>query len=470
MAPLDSTGAPRLTEPPGRWLFNDPVAGLWLRPWFDRAALHALTRWYMPLSRAWAAALVAGEDAERFWRELPGEAATWPGPGVALRLVARRRRRYEDAAAAWERALFGNDGAESEARVAAETRRRGAAERLMLSRSAFVPLALQGRLPPVKWEVRGPQEVAARHGPRVAAAEARFPPPDWPEIARSQALPGPAGEQFWLRFPSPFPETGGEAWARVFEPAGVAHPPTIIFLHGICVELEFWPDSRDPLPTLAGRGIRVVRPEGPWHGRRRLEGSFGGEPALARGPIGFIELFEAWVAEIAVLIAWARHTSDGPVALGGISLGALTSQLVATAARHWPERMRPDALLLVATSGEMAESLSQSSMGRAIGLGQELAKRGWRTEDMAKWRPLVEPEGAPAPAPERIVMVLGSVDDVTPYPGGMGLSEAWQVPAVNRFVWPRDHFSTGLGIAADQGPIRRLIEILEGLRGGRDGT
>jgi len=44
------------------------------------------------------------------------------------------------------------------------------------------------------------------------------------------------------------------------------------------------------------------------------------------------------------------------------------------------------------------------------------------------------------------------------------------VPAVNRFVWPRGHFSTGLGIGADQGPLRRLIEVLESLPGAGTGA
>ena len=52
---------------------------------------------------------------------------------------------------------------------------------------------------------------------------------------------------------------------------------------------------------------------------------------MGRGPLGFIALFQAWVAEVAALIAWARQTSDGPVAVGGVSLGALAAQMVAMA-------------------------------------------------------------------------------------------------------------------------------------------
>ena len=451
--------AKRLPEPTGGWLFKDPFAGLWLRPWFDRIALNAVARWYMPLSRAWAAALAARGDPDRFWRELPGKRASVLARRPPLALIERRRRACDEAAQAWEAAFFDGAIRDAPGRVAAERRRRATAEMLMLARGVFLPLRLRGWLPAVKWEIQGTNEVATRHGHRLIAPEAAFPAPPLPEVARSHPVAGPAGDQFWLRFTSPVRDAG-EAWARVYEPSGVVDPPTVVFLHGLGVEPEFWPDSRDPVPALAGQGVRVVRPEGPWHGRRRVEGSYGGEPVLARGPLGFLDLFEAWVAEVAVLTAWARRIGAGAVAIGGISLGALTSQLVATAARHWPAEMRPDALFLVATSGEAAETLAASSLGRAIGLPDQLAAHGWTAEAMAPWWPLVEPRGEPALPPERILMVLGSVDDVMPYSGGLGLSDAWGVPAENRFVRRRGHFSAGLGIAADKGPFSRLVHLL----------
>ncbi len=61
-------------------------------------------------------------------------------------------------------------------------------------------------------------------------------------------------------------------------------------------------------------GIRVIRPEGPWHGRRRLPGTYGGEPVLARGPGGLLDYFHAHVIELGRLVAWARATRGGPVA------------------------------------------------------------------------------------------------------------------------------------------------------------
>jgi pimeloyl-ACP methyl ester carboxylesterase len=279
-------------------------------------------------------------------------------------------------------------------------------------------------------------------------------------------VPGPAGSQYWLRFAAEVSGRPDTAWARVFEPEAGVEPPTLIYLHGICMEMEHWPDSRDPIPELARRGVRVVRVEGPYHGRRRWPGFYGGEPALARAPLGMLDLFQAWVAEIGQLVLWARETSSGPVAVAGISLGALTSQLFASAAAGWPAAARPDVALLVCTSGDVTATMTESGLAQALGLPKRLQARGWSAETVAAFRPLAEPGDVPGLPPERIVMVLGRQDVVTPYKGGLALAERWRVPEANRFVWARGHFSAGLGLMADAGPIARLLAALEAARHG----
>jgi pimeloyl-ACP methyl ester carboxylesterase len=450
---------PHLPAPAGGWLFRGPPAALWLRPWFDRLALAAVARWYLPLSRAWAAAVAAEGDPARFWAELPGEPARVPGIEAALALVERRRGQHLEREREWEAAFFGADAPSDAALVAAEHRRRRRAERLMLTRGAFAPLAALGRAPQAKWALDDEAALSARHGHRLAGAAAAFPAPEAPEMRRSAIVPGPHGARFWLRYPAPSPEMG-EAWAHVHAPTGVADPPTVVFLHGICVEAEYWSEGWDPLPGLAARGLRVVRLEGPWHGRRRLAGHYGGEPALARGPGGFLALFEAWVAEAAATIAWARRTSAGPVALGGISLGALTSQLAAVAAHHWPDEMRPDVLMLVATTGDVAATLASGGLGKSLDMRSRLERAGWSEETIAPWMALAEPQGEPALPPERIIMALGDRDRVTPYAGGLALAERWRIPPQNRFIRPRGHFSTSLAIAERGGPLERLVEVL----------
>ena len=57
------------------------------------------------------------------------------------------------------------------------------------------------------------------------------------------------------------------------------------------MELDYWREAVDNTPTLTRQGLRVIRPEGPWHSRRRQRGFYGGEPAMALGPEGFLKLF-----------------------------------------------------------------------------------------------------------------------------------------------------------------------------------
>jgi hypothetical protein len=215
---------------------------------------------------------------------------------------------------------------------------------------------------------------------------------------------------------------------------------------------------------LVRKGLRVIRPEGPWHGRRRRPGTFGGEPAMAQGPLGFLQLFAAWGAEVAVLIDWTRRRngegSSAQVALGGVSLGALTSQLVATAARDWPERLRPDALILIACSENLKNVAFQGSLAAAIGLPARLAVQGWSEADIERYLPLMEPRGGPAMVPEKIVMTLGEADDLTPFAGGLTLARRWQVPPANLFLRHQGHFSVAFDLARRPQPLDRLVEIL----------
>jgi pimeloyl-ACP methyl ester carboxylesterase len=457
---------PRLKEPAGGWLFHNPALSLCLRPWMDRAALRAITRCYMPLARAWAAAVAARGDPRQFWVELPAQ------PGARdvqpqLKEAMRRHQRYGEVERDWENGFFGATAARGAQLVYLEAQRRLAAKQMVRSCATFLPLALRGCLPNIKWDVRSPQAVAAGHAGRLGSREQAFPVPVLPVLARSHSVAGPLGDQFWLRFASPALQArhkekpDGQAWAHVYEPANpVADRPTLIFLHGLCMEPEYWPDVQDPLPALSGQGVRVIRAEGPWHGRRRMAGHYGGEPILARGPLGLLELLEAWIAEIAVLVAWAHSSARGPVAIAGVSLGALTGQVALTAATHWPEEMRPDAALLVATSGDLLEVVERGSLAAAIGLPGQLAAAGWTSAELTRWLSLAAPVGEPALPVERIVMVLGSADTVTPFAGGHALAERWGLPPQNRFTSVRGHFSAAAAAVTDDAPLRRLLQIL----------
>lgn len=182
------------------------------------------------------------------------------------------------------------------------------------------------------------------------AATALVPEP-MPEVTALHRVPGPVGTEYWIRFKSPSARMNDEVVARVYEPDGVVDPPTLIFGHGVCVEFDHWHGLVDEVFAFYRMGIRVIRPEAPWHGRRVPPGRYGGEAFIACAPRGALDIFAAQLPEWAVLIDWARRTSAGPVAVRGSSLGALNAQLLAAQARDWPARLHPDALFLVTHCG-----------------------------------------------------------------------------------------------------------------------
>jgi pimeloyl-ACP methyl ester carboxylesterase len=418
-----------------------------LRPWFDVVALYTVAHWYLPLSRAWAAAQTpdarGGDLSEAF-----------------VRRVAAGRTDYDAAEAAWRADLFGRDERSAEHLLAATKARQEAAQRHMTTRGYGVTGHLRRRFPGVRWQVPRPDVVEAAQGARLAGPEAAFPAPEVPAVERSRALPGPFGREYWLRFRAPV--SGDTAWAHVYEPEGAVDPPSLIFLHGIGMETEFWQDLEDNVSALAAQGLRVIRPEGPWHGRRRPEGWYGGEPAIATAPLGLIELFQAWAAEVAVLTAWARAHGSARVGLSGVSLGSLTSQMIAVASARWPAAQRLDALLLVATTGDMMALAESGSLSRALGLWPAMEAAGWSHAALDRWRPLLEPAAPPGLPPDRIWMLLGATDDLTPFAGGLELARRWGVPAENLFRRRQGHFSVSLGLARDAAPLVPIRRALVG--------
>ncbi len=443
-------------------LVGSAAGGLLLRPWFDDTALRLLTQWYFPLSRGWAAALAADGSVERFLTELPcGRFSRRLLPSILSR-VETHRAVLAAADRQWEDAFFGSGPARAEI----EAQRWHAASALTNVRASLVPLHMATRLPPIAWQVEAPASVTDRHNSRLGCLPQAFSDSFDPSIVEpSRGFLSPAGIEGWVRFPAPTAAIPGRAWARISTPAvtpqGASRTmPSVIFTHGIAMETEFAGVRRDPLGALVAAGVRAIRPEGPWHGRRRLPGTYGGEPVLARGPGGLLDYFHAHILEIGRLVAWARATRGGPVAIGGASLGALTAQLAAVAARHWPGEMRPDALLLVAPSRSLIAVTFEGGLTRALGVPDAIRAAGWTPRDLDYWRPLLEPNEPPAVPPARIVVVIGMSDDVTLAAGGEALVRAWDVPESNVFRSPAGHFSTSLGLAPDAGPFRRLLEVL----------
>lgn len=448
-------------------LFQSPAGALLTRPWMDAAVLSLLRRYFFPLSRLWALAREAQGEEERF---IAGTASRGISPRRMRALRAclahfeRCRLKAHMTEQLWHDYLFGQRPVALERLLIAEEMRLDTRTAYNLTRWSFRPFCdlIDAS---VKMAAPTPAQVAARFGADGEGVPALFDlPVSLPAIEVSRRLPVPHGEDFWLRFVSPSPAMQDMVYARVHAPAGIENPPTLIFGHGICVEFDHYHNLIDEVAALMALGIRVVRPEAPWHGRRVLPGHFGGEQLLSSAPTGMFDFLGAQHKEWAVLIDWCRRTSNGPVAIGGSSLGAQSAKSIAMHAAAWPAALRPDAVLAIAHCSHIAETALDSSLSDIWNLSANLKRNGWNRELTRRWLLRLDAPRAPCVSPECIISVTGSHDTVTPEASARRQLDAWQVPERNRFSYRRGHFTIPLGMIRDQAPLRRLREVFDQCR------
>lgn len=435
---------------------------LLFRPWFDRAALLTLGRWVFPASRLWAAAELAGSDIAKFIELTPAlQGVRFNRTVLQLSLdgLVRLRDGAARGEAQWESVFFDRKAGQ-DALERAETARLRSGRRYLAARVRFMGLARRGHVPAVRWAI--PTETEAREAlsATMAAPHAAFAAPALPVFETSRKLRKPSRSEYVIRAALP---GSGLLQARVFEPVGRRHAPTVIHCHGFGMEPDHINNAFDEFMQLVGAGVRLVRVTAPFHGVRRERGTWSGEPFLASVPVGAVQGLGCAVRELAALIGWARATGDGPVALSGVSMGALTAQLAAVHMRDWPAVMRADALLLVGTSDRLDRIAFESALTAVLGLPDALRAKGWTAEALRGFGALTNPEGVPAIAPESIFVVLGTADDVTPFDGGVALAERWRVPPVNQFRRPQGHFSLSPGLIPDNAPLLRFAEHLRRL-------
>ncbi|MGI9203148.1 MAG: alpha/beta hydrolase [Woeseiaceae bacterium] len=443
-------------------LIASPLGVLVARPWFDRFTIRFFERWFFPSSRLWAAARAANGSAEAFFEQVP----IAPMPQLTSRIGALLER-FEDtrsqvrtAEAQWEEVFFGERDASSAICAATESDRLALRAEYNELRRRFSFVSRRTPVPPVRWEISSPMELAADYA-RVIREEFRpfAAPVTMPAIAMSRKLTGPASNDYWIRFASPS-AMNDTVVARVSEPTGVADPPTLIFLHGVGVEFDHWHGMIDEAARLVRMGIRVVRPEAPWHGRRVPDGRYGGEKFIATLPRGSLEFSSAQVREVAVLMDWCRQHSDAPVALGGSSLGAHIARVAAARAHEWPERLHPDALFLITPCGRLEDAAIEGSFARIWGTAEAAGEQGWSPVLRSKWLSLIDPDQPPVVPPGRIVALLGERDKVTPFASGQRLVATLQLPEDNIFRWPLGHFSIPINMVRDVRPLIRLKQVL----------
>ncbi|MGB0867357.1 MAG: hypothetical protein ACPGSC_12675, partial [Granulosicoccaceae bacterium] len=366
-------------------LMATPLGDLLARSWLDRYILRSLEHWFFPLSRLWAAARKAHGDPRLFFDAVPMSARHTKLAKVerALADFDQKRIAVQAAESQWLAGFFGDQAPAEQELVRLENHRLDRRNEYNATRRHFFFLRKHVNSS-VYHAFSTPAQMREIYPDDEQAFSARFDPPScMPDIQCSASIPTQTHRAFWLRFDCPSERLEGQVYAKVLEPLGVENPPTLIYGHGIGVEFDHWRNLIDVADLLPQLGIRVIRPEAPWHGRRVLDGYYGGEYFLSSAPMGGADFFTAQHQEWAVLMDWARRTSSGPVGMGGCSLGAQSAQMTATRARHWPAHLQPDALLLLTHCAYLWEVALDGDLADIWGLHEPLLKSGWS-------RPLIE--------------------------------------------------------------------------------
>jgi hypothetical protein len=423
----------------------DPALRLWFfsQRWIDRWCLFLLARVFMG-GRAWAAAIAAKGNPDDFSKWL-GLTRQEGGLGNYHYLLRQTWDKHQAACIAqqdWAQTVFGGTGDVAHA----ERNRRQSAHADWMQRFSFVNLA--------RWN--GVQPVTRRQAVPSEAVFARWMGNPFREskplldIAVSRAWEKDSIREYWLRY-------GENGYARVLEPFALrSDTPTFVYAHGLAMETEMLSLPFDPYAAWARAGMRVILPDGPGHNRRVADGFYGGENFLMAPPLSAVEYFLTFTHELASLIAWAR--GRGPVALGGISLGALSSQLLAQYCDAWPNLARPDALLLVTTTAFISRLHKESAIAKVTGLDNVMAP--WRPEELARLGEWTDALTPPAMDPGRVHVLLGKYDKVTPYAGGKALLENWRLPRRNVTLRRQGHFSAAFGFQRNWNPLRKMFRDL----------
>lgn len=396
-------------------LINSPAGRIIARPWIDTGALHLLKHWYFPLSRLWAAARAADGNIDKFVEQVPLEQPNQSQCKVianALSDFEYARLKAFSIDQMWRHHFYDDESVPAERLPIVEEMRLDFRTAYNMTRKKFSPLRRLVKTS-VSMNPPTPEDVARHFGEGGEKIQKYFEPPkQFPEVDISRTSSTSYGKNYWLRFPSPCPQMNDLVYARVHEPDDVENPPTLIFGHGLCVEFDHYHLLLDEITKLTHLGVRVIRPEAPWHGRRVLPGHYGGEQFLSRIPISMFDFIAAQHQEWATIINWCRNNGGGPVAIGGASLGAQTAKTIAMNGRNWPHQLQADALLVVTHSQHMAETALDGALSDIWNLGDSLRAKGWNQELEKSWLQQLDPVQPACVKGEHIVSVCGTEDTV----------------------------------------------------------
>ncbi|HJK96803.1 MAG TPA: hypothetical protein RMF84_06255 [Polyangiaceae bacterium LLY-WYZ-14_1] len=445
-----------------------PLGWVMTTGWFDSLKMSMLPREFR-MARARALAFVHPET-ESFFQAVGVTAAArkkLAGPAEkALAELGCRRAALAPVKARFEEALWRGGERNPADLVVLEQQHRRVSEAAIKPGMLFRFLSNEPSFAPTGFSVPDPQAALAAAQPWLDDPATLYAAPPMPErVERSTAIPGPSGPEYLIRFSSPSAFTGGDTvTARVYEPSGGAEAtPTFIYGSGLGMVydlISYWPEEDYLARRLAARGVRVVLPESPWHGRRELAGRYSGEPYLARAPVPIFELFSAQAQETAQIIAWARDRGAPRVGVGGVSLGALITQQIVGHAAHWPGIMRPDMAFIGAGSGRVDEVVVKGDLSGRLGMGAAVRAAGWTDPMLARLRPLLDPPDAPGIPADRVLAYLGRRDETTPFVLATSLLDGWGVPPGNRIIHDAGHIALYTRLIRGDTAVARIAAML----------
>jgi hypothetical protein len=256
-------------------------------------------------------------------------------------------------------------------------------------------------------------------------------------------LPDTSPDEGTWSTPSPWPLAGGDRlWIRATPAQGPRR--------GTALLVPPWKIGR---PTLVSGWVTLLTRGGwdtwllcpPHHLERTAPGARSGEGFVSLDLARTRAVFEQLVVEIRASAALAR--ARGPVALVGLSLGALAAALALTA----PEPF--DAGALVAPPS-LAGVLADTGIGRRYRRLAERSGSGWPAgPDFAAALAPLDPAGR-APTTRRILLAAAAHDRVATPAGALRLAQAWGLEPA---VYPRGHLSLLFACAAVRRDVATLL-------------
>jgi pimeloyl-ACP methyl ester carboxylesterase len=206
--------------------------------------------------------------------------------------------------------------------------------------------------------------------------------------------------------------------ARRFLSGRVPAPTAIVLVHGylggaLAAEAFVW-----PLNEFLKRGVDVILPVLPFHGRRNDRGLTAPPRWPGRDLTWALEGFRQVVADMRALVAWLRADGHQHVGMMGMSLGGFSTALLATVE---PELAFAVPYIPLASFADWTRDA-----GQLKGSERERAELYTHLEEA---HGLVSPLRRPLQIPKsRAFVAVGERDAVTPVSHGRRIAQHFDVP------------------------------------------